>query len=77
MFDIANNTLGFPILSLIVYIPVLTAIALMFLKDKITIQRVAMLGALIDLVLSVVALVFYLTTNASGMRGVGSFELVL
>ena len=75
MFDIANNTMGFPILSLIVYTPVLTAIALLFLKEKVTIQRVAMLGALITFVLSIVALVFYLTTDASGRGGVAGFEL--
>src|SRR6186997_1967236 len=65
-----------PILSIIVYLPVVTALILLFLKDKVTIQRVAMAGALIDLVLSIVALVFYLTTRASGAtNGVDAFEL--
>ncbi len=75
MFDIQDNTLGFPILSLIVYVPVLTAIALLFLKEKGVIQKVAMAGALITFVLSIVALVAYLTTDASSMKGVASFQL--
>ncbi|HKP54658.1 MAG TPA: NADH-quinone oxidoreductase subunit M [Chloroflexia bacterium] len=75
MFDIQDNTLGFPILSLIVYVPVLTAIALLFLKEKGVIQKVAMAGALITFVLSIIALVAYLTTNASSRGGVASFQL--
>jgi NADH-quinone oxidoreductase subunit M len=75
VFDIANNTMGFPILSAIVYIPVLTAIALLFFKEKGTIQKVAMVGALITLVLSIVALIFYVMSPASSERGVNSFGL--
>ena len=75
MPDIPNNTMDIPILSIIVYLPVVTALILLFLKDKVTIQRVAMIGALITFVLSIVALVFYLTTSASGAKGVDSFEL--
>jgi NADH-quinone oxidoreductase subunit M len=57
---VINNMLGgFPILSTIVYLPLLVAIILLFIKDNGTIRWVAAIGATIDLVISIVALVLY------------------
>ena len=71
----APNILGIPILSIIVFLPTVTAIVLMFLREKRAIQYVAMAGALLTFVVSVIALAFYMMTDASGRRGVESFEL--
>ena len=57
MFD--NNMLGFPILSVMVYLPVVTAIVLLFIKDNKVIRWAAAIGAAIDLVISLVALGLY------------------
>jgi NADH:ubiquinone oxidoreductase subunit 4 (subunit M) len=57
VFD--NNVMGFPILSIIVYIPILTALVLLFLRNNDMIRRVAALGAAVDLVVSLVAFGFY------------------
>src|SRR5438876_8982777 len=67
--------MGFPILSLIVYLPVATGIALLFLKDKRTIELVAAVGAAATLVVSLVALGFYLMSPASAKPGVQAFDL--
>jgi NADH-quinone oxidoreductase subunit M len=72
--DIPNNVLNFPILSFIVYVPLVTALILLFLRDVRLIQRVAAVGALIDLVLSVVAFAAYAWTKW-GTRGPDSFDL--
>jgi NADH-quinone oxidoreductase subunit M len=64
-----------PILSLIVYVPVLTALVLLFLPNSKRIGWVAAAGAAVDLVLSLVALGGYLSTPASGRGGTGSFGL--
>ena len=69
------NTLGFPILSIIVFLPTVTAIALMFLREKRIIQYVAMAGSLAAFALSLVALYFYMQTDAASRQGVDSFEL--
>ena len=64
--------MGLPILSVIVYLPVVAALALLFLKDNRQIQIAAAVAAGIDLVISVVALVFYLT---NGKAGTAQFDL--
>jgi NADH-quinone oxidoreductase subunit M len=70
------NTLGgFPILSLIVYLPAVTALVLLFLKGETLIRYVSMAGALLTFVASVVALYFYMMTPQSGRGGVEGFEL--
>ena len=55
----ANNLLDLPILSIMVYLPVLTALVLLFVKDNKLIRQIAVIGAVIDLVISVVALGLY------------------
>jgi NADH-quinone oxidoreductase subunit M len=50
---------GFPILSIMVYLPVATALILLFIKDHKAIRWAAAIGAFIDLVISVVALGLY------------------
>jgi NADH-quinone oxidoreductase subunit M len=50
---------GFPILSIMVYLPVLTAIILLFFRNNRGIRWVAAIGAFIDLVISLVALGLY------------------
>ncbi|HYP38801.1 MAG TPA: NADH-quinone oxidoreductase subunit M [Chloroflexia bacterium] len=75
MGDIPNNVMDFPILSVIVYLPLVTALVLLFLRNNAMIQRIAAGGALVTLVLSLVALAFYLMSDASGRRGVDSFDL--
>ena len=64
---LANNSLGFPILSVIVYLPIVFAVALIFLRDNVLIQRVAAIGAAIDLVVSIVAMVGYMA-NTTGNK---------
>ncbi|MEO8286712.1 MAG: NADH-quinone oxidoreductase subunit M [Chloroflexota bacterium] len=57
-----NNMLGgFPILSIMVYMPIVTALVLLFVKNNQAIRRIAAIGAAINLVVSVVALVFYIS----------------
>jgi NADH-quinone oxidoreductase subunit M len=73
--DLSNNWLGFPILSVIVYLPVLVGIGLLFLRDNKLIARVAAVGAAIDLVVSLVALGGYLSSSASSQTGVKAFDL--
>ena len=46
-----------------VYLPVLTALVLLFVKDNKMIRRIALIGAIIDLVLSVIALSLYWATS--------------
>ncbi|MFL5732191.1 MAG: NuoM family protein [Chloroflexia bacterium] len=58
--------MGFPILSVIVFLPVVVGIALLFLRDNRQIQLVAAGGAALDLVLSLVALGFYVGYVNSG-----------
>ncbi len=70
-----NNVMGFPILSVIVYLPLVVAMALVFLRDNTAIQRVAAIGGAIALVLSLVALGFYLSSGSSGLGGQRSFDL--
>ncbi len=70
-----NNVLGFPMLSLIVYLPVLVALVIMFLPGTKMVGRVAALGAAANLLLSLAALAAYLSTGASAQGGVASFEL--
>ncbi len=70
-----NNILGFPILSVTVFLPIVVSIAILLLRDNKTIQRLAALGAAVDLVISLVALGAYLNTSASGKSGAASFEL--
>ena len=72
MFD--NNVMGFPILSIIVYIPILTALVLLFLRNNDMIRRVAALGAAVDLVVSLVAFGFY-AYYKWGSGGPDSFDL--
>jgi NADH-quinone oxidoreductase subunit M len=64
--DLSHNVMGLPILSVIVYLPVVVGIVLLFLKDKRQIQLVAAAGAAVDLVLSLVALGFYIGYVNSG-----------
>ncbi len=68
------NVMGFPILSVLVYLPVVTALALLFVRGKRTIQMVATIGAAIDLALSLVALGFYIYYKW-GYSGLGAFDL--
>src|SRR5436190_17409154 len=58
--------MGFPILSVIVYLPVVVGIVLLFLKDKRQIQLVAAVGAAVDLVLSLVAVGVYVGSVNTG-----------
>lgn len=69
MFD------NIPILSIIVYIPLVTAILLLFVRNNNAIRQVAIIGAAIDLVVSVAALYAYFTSDASSRSGVQSFGL--
>ena len=57
--NLEHNIAGFPILSVMVYLPVLTAIVLLFIRGNAGIRWVAAIGAFIDLVISVVALGLY------------------
>ena len=78
---------GFPILSIMVYLPVLTAVVLLFVKynersDDATkkkngdvIRWIALGGAAIDLVISVVALALYMSKYFnSGIAQADSFD---
>jgi len=78
---------GFPILSIMVYLPVLTAVVLLFVKynersDDATKKRngdvirwVALGGAVIDLIISVVALALYMSKYFnSGIAQADSFD---
>jgi NADH-quinone oxidoreductase subunit M len=78
---------GFPILSIMVYLPVLTAVVLLFVKynersDDATKKRngdvirwVALGGAVIDLIISVVALALYMSKYFnSGVAQADSFD---
>src|SRR5436305_1741483 len=58
--------MGFPVLSVIVFLPVAVGVALLFLKDHRQIQLVAAGGTALDLVLSLVALGFYVGFVNSG-----------
>jgi NADH-quinone oxidoreductase subunit M len=54
-----NNVMGFPILSVIVYLPLAVSIAILFLRDNRAIRLLAAAGAAGTLVVSLVALGFY------------------
>jgi len=66
--------MGFPILSVIVYLPLVVAIVLLFLRSNEAIRRVATIGAAIDLVVSLVALGYYIYYKAGAPVG-QSFDL--
>src|SRR4051812_28489178 len=66
--------MGFPILSVIVYLPLVVAIVLLFLRSNEAIRRVATIGAAIDLVVSVVALGYYIYYKSGAPVG-QSFDL--
>jgi NADH-quinone oxidoreductase subunit M len=70
-----NNMIGFPILSLMVFMPVITALVLLFIKSNTAIRRVAAIGAAVTLVISLVALGLYVSKyfNA-GIPQMESFE---
>ncbi|MDQ6695083.1 MAG: NADH-quinone oxidoreductase subunit M [Chloroflexota bacterium] len=67
--------MGFPILSVIVYLPLVTALVLLFLKNNNRVRAVAAAGAAVNLGLSIVALGFFLSTAASSKGGPDGFEL--
>jgi NADH-quinone oxidoreductase subunit M len=66
---------GTYILSIIVYIPLATALVILFLRNNRLIRQIALVGALIDLVVSVVALYAYFTSEAASRTGRASFGL--
>jgi NADH-quinone oxidoreductase subunit M len=70
-----NNMIGFPILSVMVFLPVVTAIVLLFIRNNRAIQLAAAAGAALTLIVSVVALVLYISVyyNA-GIPQMDSFE---
>ena len=72
MFD--NNVMGFPILSAIVYIPLLTALIILFLRNHGAIRMAAALGGVATFIVSLVAFGFY-TYYKWGSSGPDSFDL--
>jgi len=64
-----------PILSIIVYIPLVAAALLLFLRSNKAIRQVAFAAALINFVVSVVALYAYFTSEAATRGGTASFGL--
>jgi NADH-quinone oxidoreductase subunit M len=67
-----NNMIGFPILSVMVFLPVVTALVLLFIRNNRTIQLVAAAGAAVTLVISVVALVLYISVYFNA--GIGQMQ---
>ncbi len=59
--SLEHNMIGFPILSVMVYLPVVTAIVLLFLRGNKAIRSAAAIGAAINVVISLVALGFYVS----------------
>ncbi|HET6261808.1 MAG TPA: NADH-quinone oxidoreductase subunit M, partial [Chloroflexia bacterium] len=72
---VENNAMGIPILSLITYLPMITALAILFMRPGKRIGQFAAVGTAVNLALSIVALIFYLTSPASANGGVASFDL--
>ncbi|HEX8599024.1 MAG TPA: NADH-quinone oxidoreductase subunit M [Chloroflexia bacterium] len=70
-----NNVMGFPILSVITYLPLITALAILFMRPGKRIGQFAAVGTAVNLGLSIVALIFYLMSPASAQGGVASFDL--
>jgi NADH-quinone oxidoreductase subunit M len=70
-----HNILGFPILAVTVFFPLLVGVGLLFLKDNKTIARVAALGAAVDLVISLIALAAYLNSPEASKAGVEAYGL--
>ena len=70
-----NNVLGFPILSVITFLPLVTALAILLMRPGKRIGQFAALGTAVNLGLSIVALILYVTSSASGKGGIESFDL--
>src|SRR5687768_15737019 len=66
--------MGFPILSVIVYIPLLTALIILFLRNHGAIRMAAALGGALTFIVSLVAFGFY-AYYKWGSSGPDSFDL--
>ena len=67
----AEEQIGFPILSLLIFLPIVLAVLLTVIKDESVLRVTALLGALVELGLSVVLVARFIPGSSDNGEEVG------